>query len=156
MAKAIGTLGTIPSLTVGGSVFTDLDNLIVLGGTNSTNAFCTLRKPNGTAGYQVTAGKTLTQRALHFTDLDTAGNSATCSLLYGDTDVGQNAAAAPTTPVYNFGTSAISIVNAIIAGGLDKNHEVSIFFQVPATKYPGATMGAASGIKAVLTYGYEA
>ena len=61
MAKPIGTLGTIPTITVGGRVFTDLDNLIVLTAyaQTGTAAGATFREPVASSGYQVPGGQTL-------------------------------------------------------------------------------------------------
>lgn len=60
--KAIGTLGTIPTITVGGRVFTDLENLISLTGyaAASPNVIGVMTKQNGPVpfeNYQVPSGK---------------------------------------------------------------------------------------------------
>lgn len=154
-SKQIGTLGTIPSITVGNRVFTDLDNLIILiAQVTASGQFTSFRKFNGTAGYQVTAGKTLTVEAFKVTGgSGTAGNDA--GILYGDNDVGYNSVPAPTTPVYPGGLSTSpSIARDTMTATATFLPEGAINFQVPATKYLTLVANAAPCIMYV--YGYEA
>lgn len=159
MATPIGTLGAVPTLTVGGRVFTDLPNLIILYGKVVTGGrFTTLRRGNDTAGYQVTAGKTFTIGAIWGT-AEVASSQAAINLLYGNTDVGLDSASAPTTPIYLAGdaTNVIAAGVALLGAAGTPNASFSSFpgldFRVPATKYP-AFKGSAVGTNLVV-YGYE-
>ena len=71
MAKPIGTLGVIDSITVGGRAFTDLANLVVLASKNNTHQYYSFYEANGTGPYQVPTGKVLQIRAAQFTGLGT-------------------------------------------------------------------------------------
>lgn len=157
-SKAIGTLGTIDTITVGGRVFTNLTSLIILygwaDGTGTSNR-CTLRTANGSAGYQVTTGKTLTIRAVRF---QTTGASNTAgvspgNLAYADNDVGVATSTAFTNSVNMIGnTSFIQWGRASLYYGSDGDG-AAIDFQVPALKYPAYV--ASNQICAIICYGYE-
>lgn len=157
MAKPIGTIGNVDSLTVGGVTFVDLTNLIVVGAAwqNSTGTkSSTLRKPGGTAGYQVTSGKTLTLRAWHMAwhDVTAAANDSVI-FLYSDNDIGFDSATAFTNPVYMFGTSSRSTANhAVVANTQDG----PLFFPVAATKYAGLSPNVTNVSGSILAFGYEA
>lgn len=159
MATPIGTLGTIPSLTVGGQVFTDLTTLIVLyGSVATTTRYTTLRKPGATSGYQVTTGKTMTIRAAKINYITPTG-SPTINFLYGDTDVGINSASAPTNPVYLGGDSSSSC--GVLGGtsgassGPATYGESSPFFPVVALKYSAMFLNVTATVN-ILAYAYEA
>lgn len=146
----------VPSLTIGGRVFTDISNLIVLCGGPATAArFSTLRRPNGSAGYQITAGKTFRIEAIVIFS-GTAASIATYNLLYGDTDVGLDSAAAPTTPVYCGGGATVytAMVGRGTGGASEQFPQVfHPHFDIPATKYACITVDKAAS--AVFVYGYE-
>ena len=158
MAIPIGTLGTIPTLTVGGRVFTDLTNLIILYGmsTTSTHNWSTLRKQNGSSGYTVTSGKTLTINAV--TCITPNSTAPAVSLLYGTSDVGLDSGSAPTGAVYLAGgssTNTIYISQCASSGSsLSQISSGSVDFQVPAGKYPCGYMNTQGC--SMSTLGYEA
>lgn len=155
MATPIGTLGTIPTLTVGGRVFTDLTTLIILGGyALSNNSFASLRKPNGSAAYSITTAKTYTIYAAKLIGY-TLGGTGYINVLYGDTDAGMDAASAPTNAVYCNGDAATRYagVGASSTGTgyfLDGSHTP---FAVPAGKYVASKFLNGGGTAFV--YGYE-
>jgi len=155
MAKAIGTLGTIDTLTVGGRTFTDLTNLIILYGLVSTaGRHTTLRLPNASSGYQVTSGKTFKIEAI-FASTSSA-SAGPVMPFYGDTDVGLDSASAPTNPVYiggNNNPQAIALAGNTSGNLVLSNPIPGMNFSVPAGKYPCVYAGATSSLVAV--YGYE-
>ena len=144
MATPIGTLGNVDTITIAGTTYVDLVNLIFIGGLVTAGNGASLRKGNGTAGYQVTAGKTLTLTSVQCT-LTTAG---TATLAYSDNDIGQNSATALTNPVYYF---AQTVQFNMTSTG---NTEQSIYFPVAATKYVTPVSTTMGGIFAAA--GYEA
>lgn len=153
MARAIGTLGSIPTATVGGRVYTDLDNLIYLvTGVSTGGRYATFRTHNGSAGYQVTTGKTLTiSSVVNLSDTSTAYYSLLC---YGDNDVGLDSAAAPTTVVRLGGLAAGARAHLTSVGsGNISIPALPLKFQVPATKYPAIYSSNADSI--MYAYGYE-
>lgn len=154
MSIPVGTLGTSESLSIGGRVFTDLTNLIVLRAQSVGTAghYNTFRKLNGTAGYQVTAGKTLTILAIKWNNL-VASAGAGSTLLYGTNDVGLDSASAPTGATFQFGTSSGTAVVEIDSNATSI-HEADCNFQVPAADYP-AMYSLGTGQQIVTIYGYE-
>lgn len=138
-AAGIGPSIMVPSLTVGGRTFTDLSNLIYLHGRVATAArWATFRTENASAGRQTTSGKTLTIYACNIYS-ETASTTTGMVLLYGDTDVGMDAAAAPTNPVYLAGDSSL-LAGGVLYGaattGVMNHSESAVAFQVPSLKYP--------------------
>ncbi len=153
MAVAIGNLGTIPILTVGGRVFTDLTNLIFLiGSVNTAGRGCTGRKAGAASGYQVTAGKTLTIYAVKITCEDSAGAYG-ITLSQSDNDVGVNTATALTNAVVLCPLTTGFAIYAPASTGGQTTLEVSL--PVLAAKY---LTGQASITRSgdFYTYGYEA
>lgn len=135
MAKPIGTLGTIPSITIGGRVFTDLDNLLILGANMSGNKYWTFAEGNGTGDYQVPVGKTLQVLAVQ-TVCTTASNGVSI-LLYGDNAV-DNSSTPPTNPVFQFNNkNSFSAQPGV--------HSFITDFEVPAGKYIHALDNDTSG-----------
>lgn len=162
MAQPIGTLGTIPTLTVGGRVFTDLDNLITLvaqEGASATSQNCTFRKVGVTGGYVVPALTTFKLIAIKIVSVTaTAGANANGNLdiLYADNDVGFGTNTAFTNPVYLGGdSSSVVRFQSLIATG--QSSEFVINFDIPAGKYPAiAGQFAVTGQEdMVIAYGYE-
>ena len=146
----------IPSLTVGGVVFTDLQNLIVLVSfCNSTASHTsTPRKWNGSAGYQVTAGKTLKIRAMRMQiPVATAGVDAPHTLGYADNDVGLDGTTAHTNLVYIGGSSGIS-TGLYGISAVASFYESPIWLDVPATKYV-AHLTNATHLERIMLFGYE-
>lgn len=103
MARQIGTLGTIETVTVGGRVFTDMQNLIILTtGTIGGALNGTLRQIGSQSGAGYTPSGANNFRALAVRAVGyTAGTGI--ELAQSDNDVGIQAATALTNPVY-FGT----------------------------------------------------
>lgn len=158
MARAIGTLGTIPSITVGGLVLTDLTNLIVLAGEVFTNSRTSFRLPTASSGYAVTTGKTLKVHAMRLNFQGTGGDAI--FLTYSDNDVGFSSATAFTNSVPYAGTTnrpfpygSGSQGNA--AANTNGSTEYSgIYFNVPATKYLGA-QSTATNLSGIQAFCYE-
>jgi len=135
------TKGNAPTITVGGRVFSDLKNLIVIrtrvgvGG----NLYGTARSLNASSGYQVPAGKTLRITAVR--EVGSTLNQAV-SIGHGDDDKGMNSAAAPTNAVWQIGDKD---------GVLGKNtnqYGVTEFvtnFTIPTGKYPCAYTDSTGG-----------
>lgn len=159
MATPIGTLGNIPNLVVGGRVFTDLTNLIVLAAyvTTASNR-ATFRKINTSAGYAVTAGKTLTiyaAKATAASSLSTTSAVTTATFAYSDNDVGLDTATAFTNPVYEIGDVNFHTINAYpAAGNMNINEVGGLNFQVLQNKFPGF-VNAGAGQLYIYVYGYE-
>lgn len=147
-----------PSLTVGGRVFTDLTNLIVLQCYVSSNNGCTFRKTNGSSGYQVTAGKTLTIWAYRLETANTASISDGIPF-YSDTDLGWSSPTAPTNPFYIAGGVAATIWTttalAAQATSTPGMKEIATEFPIPATKFPAWNWSAQNGSLMVTAFGYE-
>lgn len=147
----IATPQAIPSITIGGRVFTDLKNLLILGGPTGGAVYgiTTCRKQNGTAGYQTTAGKTLRITALEVTVL-TAVATSCVSMGYSDTDLGRLVNTAPTNPVYMEG----------VAGYGFSTSETGIYqyacnFTIPAGKYLFVNGNGNASLTQCRLYGYE-
>ena len=155
MAKAIGTLGNVDSLTIGGVTFTDLTNLIVLtGAVGAINNKTTLRKPDGTAGYQVTVGKTLTHRAVMLQIKNSTVTSTTYpKFQYSDNDVGVDTVTAFTNPVF-YGGDTFNATFGLNVQALAASNHFPIFWSVPATKYSGINAETANFV--TWTFGVEA
>jgi hypothetical protein len=158
MATPIGTLGTIPTLTVGGRVYTDLTTLkIVVGMTKSGGVNGTFRVPKATSGYQVTTGKTLTVSSARMLMFVGSGpyNS---TILQSDNDVGSATSTAFTNPSYYNGDSSNTTLFSAGTGitGITGLTEVGgIDFAVASQKYL-SVLGTTGGQAMHWAYGYEA
>lgn len=169
MANPIGNIGTVPVFNIGNSkngesVITDLtSNLIALVGyTSATANGSTMRKSGTTSGYQVTAGKTYTIKALKSGNYST-GTSCTINLAQSNNDIGWNAAVSGITGGVYFADSATW---AFASGGDvtsstgDQHLSYAITFAIAATRFVTVTNGAtgnAAGTKGChAVYGYEA
>ncbi len=150
----------IESFSVANCVFTNLSNLIVLFGEVATSSnFCTFRRINpptgvpANAGYQVTAGKILTIRAVKLVNYpaETIGMPA---FQYTDNDIGIDAASPGTNPKLLSGAGMLlGPLSFQASTGLSQNKEAAIFWTIPAAKYPG--YGIAATNCPILAYGYE-
>lgn len=152
--KAIGTLGTIPSLTIGGRVFTDLTNLIQLIGycdtTGSGNINSDLRRISTGASY-APSGTTFSVKAVKLMSGDASG--CVGRLLYSDASVGIGVATAFTTPIYEGNSS--SITGYVSGASLGSSYEAPSDFTIASGKYGGwANNGAGKAVPRV--FGYEA
>lgn len=149
MATPIGTLGTIPTLTVGGVVFTDMTNLITVLGNAASTYYTTLRKPTASSGYQVPGGQTFSIYALRAVGQSLGGNY---SLGYADDDVGI-LGTAPTNPVYVGGDAQNYVVPA--QSTLEILEVALPTFNVPAAKYT-FIKGITAGQYVIYAFGYSA
>lgn len=143
---------TQQTLTVGGRVFTDLDNLKVLyGNVGQTSGAATLREPNSSSGYVVPALKTFKILAI---EVIYGANVSGVLVAYGDTDVGMASTSYPTNVVY---TGGDQVNFSVIGSAANTMAQASVSFNVPAGKYPcSGTIGAAgSAIASIKVYGYE-
>lgn len=147
----------IPSLTIGNRVMTDLVTMFILYGyaLGTTNTNCTLRLANGTAGYAVTAAKTLT---VHAIDIDGGFGNSTAeglSIGYADNDVGVKTAVAFTNGKYVGGDQLAGAFMAMSSVATSVK-QYAIDFQIPMGKYPFmqaiVTNAAANSVR---LYGYE-
>lgn len=154
MAKPIGTLGTIPTLTIGGRVFTDLTTIKMLYARQGGDVRSSFRLANGTSGYAVTGGTTLTVYAVAIIPNDSS--TIGFQLAYSDNDVGSDTNTAFTNPVYWMGASnALHQVAAVGSGMPEAVRSFALNFQVLAAKYPGLQISTAARFSMIL-YGYEA
>lgn len=142
--KPIGTLGTIPTLTIGGRVFTDLENLITLAGHASTGGSTEsgLKRigPAFSTAYQVPASKALRVLAVK---LGIAGNGVLqLDLGYNDAALtAQVAFGALVNPVFASSGTSIrnnSFISAKTSPGV-LEQDFGEGFLIPAGKYPIAS-----------------
>lgn len=152
MPFPIGTIGNVDTLTVGGMSFANPDTVIKLIGWVLGNAGATFRKYNGSAGYQVTSGKTLTVQAWNcFSQSNTTPNQL-FQLLQSDNDIAVNSNTAPINPIYEVGLNVNNYINGV-DGSLKASTENTSGFQVASTKY--LTMIQSSGGLTVRAFCYE-
>lgn len=148
----VSNSGAVPSLTVGGRVFTDLANLITLEcfHTSGGSANSTFRVPGGAAGYQVPAGKTLRLWAASM--MCNAASSGSPALLYSDNDVGQQTATAYTNPSYKAGADAVPFLYS--EGALTSPVERGMNWTIPTGKYVGMKVTGNTNTIQMTVYGY--
>jgi hypothetical protein len=144
--------GVRPAIQVGGRVFTDLTNLILIYGRATTTTNSTLRKPNGSSGYTPAAGKTFTVHAVRAIVM--AAAAAGCIIGYADNDIGFSSASALTNPVRIGGASHPFIAMASLTPDMNEAAlGLSGAFAVPEAKYPFCE--SSSGDVLVHVYGYD-
>jgi hypothetical protein len=147
----------IPSLTVGGRVFTDLSsNLIVLWATITASAavkHSSLRKIGTTAGYTVTSGKTLTVQGCRFL-VKTAAAGISLVFAYGDTDVSMNGAA-PTNETDSTGNAGFGHLIGIINPASTAQVDAPFWDTVPTGKIPEVYNSTGTIDVMVYCFGYE-
>jgi len=152
MANPIGNLGTIPTLSVGNHVYTDLTNLIVLHGYAVGAHNCTLRKGAASAGYQTTTGKTLTISMIHMQQNN--GTQGQITLSYSDNDVGLDSSTSLTNGVNVIGSAATPWLSGNTTAGAEFTKACS--FGVPSQKYTTVVGINASAQTILDAFGYEA
>lgn len=155
-SQAIGTLGTIDTVTVGGRVFTDLTNLIQIIGviTGGGQRSC-MRKLSASAGY-APSGVTFKPKAGIFWVTVTSMVSASggCTFAYSDNDSGlASNSTALTNGVYICGTSAAEMCNTDLASG-GKEEFIMGDWSVPSGKYINVQASTSTTGVGHL-YGYE-
>lgn len=160
MAKAIGTLGNIDTISIGGRVFTDLTNLIMLytyiqnGGAAQYGTF---RKAGGTTGYTPSGGLTFKFSAARISQLATTLNgTGSFTVGYSDNDMGF-AGTSPTNGKYIANSSAAYYfgVTTLASGNAGLIEEAVMDFVCPNTKFPFALYVPASLNASVQAFGYE-
>jgi hypothetical protein len=157
-AGPIGTLGTLPSLTVGNQIFTDRltnANFMMLFCSVGALTSCTFRTGNGGAGHQVAAGKTLYIYAYKVIFIEAAtGSGNTGQLLYSSNDVGFNTSTAFSGAVYLNGnsTNGLGIFPYNAQGGASAEGPMN--FQVPSGNYVGVYNNSGVGTTFEV-FGYE-
>ncbi len=147
----MATVATIESLTVGGRVFTDLNNLIVLygrAGSGGGGPNATFRLSSASSGYAVPASKVLTIMAYKIINL--FSSTQVTGLNYADNDVGFISAAAFTSPVYYAGASNFDLGTPSSGSFLDGD----LNFEVPASKYIGYSNNISTAGISFFIYGY--
>lgn len=153
---AINSPVLIPNLTVAGRVFTDLARLIILIGPTenaASSSRTTLRKPSGSAGYQVTTGKTLTVYAIRA--ISTA-NTFSAFLAQTDNDVGIAGNTAFTNPVYFAGLSpSTDPVFFATLNAAGYTLEIACDFQVVSQKYLSIDSNSAVNSGSIQAFCYE-
>jgi hypothetical protein len=143
----------IPYLTVGGRVFTDLKNLVVVtGGFDGTNTNSSCREWNGSAGYQVPVGKRL---VIFAAQVNCIIFTTTCfyTICYSDNDVGVYGTTAFTNKV-TLGNSASSIAYMPIVSAVGKTEQAGVLGIVPAQKYVGLCKNIGDAYTLVTLFGY--
>lgn len=153
-----------PTLQIDGRVYTDLTNLLEFNAHIDTgNNNCSARASNASAGYAVTALKSLTVTSIRLNWLVAFANAGldTVTIGYSDNDVGYGTNTAPTNPVYIFGknnqTGGLTTTGLLsLASPPDLKREISFKFVIPAGKY--ILIQASSGVATVnmQLFGYEA
>ncbi len=152
MAKAIGTLGSVDTITVGDRSFTDLTNIIILHGiTATTNGRCTLRKATGSAGYPVTAAKTLHVYAIRVTS--TAASEIKGVMAQTDNDVGMSSATAFTNPVYFAGALTVDMGSSL--ANIGASYTLACDFTVAAGKFLSYDDNNSGQAAIIVAYCYE-
>ncbi len=152
--KPIGTLGTIPTLAVGGRVFTDLTNLKTLVGfVNGVGLNATLRELGETSGYLVPTGKVF--RILAYS-ISNYGSSDGLYPGYGDTDVGQQSSSSPTGAVnpLSGGGFLINTTSANATNLVTLELSLGSGLLIPAETYPYIASGGTM-VGTILAHGYE-
>lgn len=160
MAKPIGTLGVIDTLTIGGRVFTNLASLITLvgGTTDLANPRTVFRKTtSGTATGYAPSGVTFKFAAVHVKVNDVTGDGWLGNICYADNDVGFSSATAFTNPV--FMTSGASFtITPFVSSSFDTDNVGESFyypdFVVPSGKFVSMQSGAIV-IGYIWAWGYE-
>lgn len=145
--------GVRPIVQISGRVFTDLSNLIVTyGSTDAANNRTTLRKQNGTSGYQIPVGKTYFIWAIQ-AYVRTAGAGDFIGLAYADNDVGVTTNTAFTNAVYPGGDADNSAVLPTNNAGTVISSDV--YFGVVAQKYGAVYNPGSTAIFYARCWGYE-
>lgn len=144
----------IPALQIAGRVFTDLTNLLVFAGTinGATNRYCSPRLYSGTAGYQVTSGKSLVIWAVA-TDISVAGTSF-MGVGYCDNDVGMATNTAPTNPIYQPSSASLLAATGlgVYATGVK---EFATKLIIPTGKFLLVDSVGGTTVGTVKLFGYE-
>lgn len=135
------------SLTIGGRTFDAAEiaaGVWLYGPVTTASRYSTVREYTNTAGYVVPGGVSLTIHAMIITS--TAGSVLAGGIVgYGDNDIGIDAAAAPTNPVWiPSGASLNSFLGNVNTGGNFVQMAFPLKFVVPTGKYPAVRLSQAN------------
>lgn len=146
-------LPTNNTLTVGGRVFTDFTNLIVLYASfGGATPYSTARLMTGSGGTGYTPSGSNKFRVLAVQAFANGGAAGAVGIGYGNTDIGFASAAASTTPVYPGGGSSAQCL--FMASSATVQAEASMNFLVPNGKYL-QLLGDGVSYASCIIYGYE-
>lgn len=165
MANPIGNLGMIPSLSLGNNnqlgqrLFTDT-NIIALQAATNSNVYSGFRKLNlmsaaasGTTNiYTPSGSKTFVCWMMYFQNISASAFEPT--LGYGDTAIAFDAAAEPTTPIYNGGMKGIGAMRYNFTA-LTITPMPLPGIVIPNGKYPFLYVDTAGSGTRVMLWGYE-
>lgn len=160
MAKAIGTLGTIPQIDIAGRLIPNpvrsaspaAGDTIILRTVTANNALAaqtygSLRIQGQDTGYQVPAGLSLRIIAVRITSLVAA--EARHDIGYADNDPSSGTdpyhGSAPTNPVYASSGNTISYVSLTTTAAIGAEKEFLMDFVVPTGKYLQVAQAAGTG-----------
>jgi hypothetical protein len=113
--------------------------------------YSTPRLQGAAAGYQVTAGRTLIVTRL-VARYDNSGHVV--SMGYSDSDRGMSNAADGANPITLDGLTADAL-GVLIHGTPNVLQDWSVYYEVPATKYPRIAAPAGAGLFYALLFGVE-
>lgn len=149
MAQPYGTLGTIPTLTVAGRVYTDLTNLIGLTAiASSTVGTSGPRAHNATSAYTPSGATKFVITSVEAV----VGAAGALNIGYADNNCGFNSNTAPINPVYwKSGTTAN--VGSVMAPNAITKFDVNNF-EIPNGKF-ALFFGDGTVVASVVIYGYE-
>lgn len=153
MAGPIGTLGTIPTLTVGGYVFATFTNFKQIMASHYGNKYSTFKSLPAT-NYQVPSGKLFKCKSI--IAVSTGDSVTNPGLCYGSSAVGYNSASGPTSQVDIY-SSGVGVAQVHISTGVNIKMEIPFVFDFPQLVYPtinATNSGGTSGCTMYL-YGYE-
>jgi len=144
MAKPIGTLGNVPTTTVGGvsvpfNIPANATMFSLYAGINNGVDFSAMIKANGTSAYQVTAGKTLyiyALKAIYSASNSSASQNAITIGYSSSSLAGFGQASAPSSPTYMFNQAPGDYGLIPIVTSPDYTFESPLDFTVPANDYP--------------------
>lgn len=138
---------TIPTLTIGGRVFTDLVNLIVMKGFLTTGAYTGFAVSGSLAAYQVPSGKQFYCKAIEATSA--AAN--TLYVGYSSGVPGFNSVGAPAGFLNDYNNS--NNLNIPNTSGGNNTFQISSTMIVPSLYYPVVADLGATAVGLTL-YGY--
>jgi hypothetical protein len=169
MANVIGNLGTIPTLTIGGRIFTDVGspgsagNLKILIGrpAGATNIFSGLLLEGSqvATAYQVTNGKSLIIDAEKLTNQTATSGDDQVAAGQADNALAFPTSSTPTNPIY-FISETTTVIELIGMGGGTANGNVvysNVRGKIASQKYGFCKGLVGGGNSACLfeAYGYE-
>lgn len=150
MAKPIGTLGTVDTLTVAGRVYTDLTTIIGLTaicsgavGTSSPRAH------NATTGYAPSGANRFIITSVEAV----VGAAGAINIGYANNDCGFNSNTSPTAPVY-WKSGDTNNVGSVMGPNQIVKFDVNNF-EIPNGKF-ALFFGDGVTVASVIIYGYEA